>query len=172
MKQLHHYALFHRSSLQNNMLENDSRSFCTSVNLYGFKWRIFVAACANDFGMLVAWNECLEDFCRHASECTQISSNVSSERTHYHLFSFLFNKEHVGWNLFLSHISCWFERNGNTRRLNSNVAMAPFIGSFRGYYNNQTMCITLHCIFMNENSDLCHNKKPLCYTVQQNTIYI
>ena len=67
----------------------DVWGFCTTVYLYGFMWSGFVAACTNDFGMPVAWNKCLENFCRHASECTHISSNVSFKRTRVSLASFL-----------------------------------------------------------------------------------
>jgi len=52
--------------------------------------------------MPVAWNKCLEDFFRHASECTHTSSDMSFKGTHCDLFSFLFNKGHVVWNLFQS----------------------------------------------------------------------
>jgi hypothetical protein len=57
---------------------------------------------------------------------------------------------------------CWFEKNLSSWEINSKFSVIICIGLFPYIcLHSKTLCILLHCIFTNKNSNLCHNWKPL-----------
>jgi hypothetical protein len=98
MDQFHRYTLLHRTRYKSlpspqGLAAGGFASFCTAVDVYGFKLSNVVSACTEDFEISVSWNYHLKHFLGDASYRTPISSHVSSEGTCRVCCRYLFNNE-------------------------------------------------------------------------------
>ena len=100
--------------------------FCTTINLYNFKWSSLLAACSDDFDTRNCCENRWKDFGGSVSSRSPMSFDVSSGKTLIVWCHFLFKNGPLF--IFFSHvIHFWFLNKWNSRKSNSKSPTFVFL---------------------------------------------